>query len=199
MRAVQLVAGAAEDRAEARAGQEQDARDRQEDAEDRGAGRAEPQRNERLEPVADEAAVGGAEGQHQAGERNRQSELERPHVDERALRHHQGAERDENDRREVGGSADRALREICDRPAAEAEPEHGREEHPDRGEAEADQLGMLVGVRERGFPRRLRTVRFLTRLGVFGEALWGRLLRAMEAHFALRLISPAGAGRGTRR
>src|SRR3954452_948089 len=33
---------------------------------------------------------------------------------------------------------------------------------------------------DRPVPRRLRTVRFLTRLGVFGVALWGRFLRAMR-------------------
>jgi len=31
----------------------------------------------------------------------------------------------------------------------------------------------------------------LTRLGVFGEARWGRLLRAMGAHFALGVVSPS--------
>ena len=49
-------------------------------------------------------------------------------------------------------------------------------------------------ARRSPFPRRFRTVRFLTRLGVFGEALWGRLLRAMTAHFALGPISPSGVG-----
>ena len=82
------------------------------------------------------------------------------------------AERDEDERREVGGGSDRAPREIPDRPAAEAEPQHGGEEHPQGGETEADQLRMLVGVREPSvFPRRLWTGRFLTRPGVFGEAL----------------------------
>ena len=110
--AVQLVARAAEDRAQARARQEEHAGDREEDAEDRRAGRAEPERDERLEAVADEAAVRGAERQHQPGQRNGEPELERPNVDERALRHHQRPERDEDDRREVGGGADRAPREV---------------------------------------------------------------------------------------
>ena len=36
---------------------------------------------------------------------------------------------------------------------------------------------------------------FFTRLGVFGEASWGRLLRAMRAHFALWLVSPSARTR----
>ena len=74
---------------------------------------------------------------------------------------------------------------MADRTAAEAEPQDGGEEDTERDEREADQFRMVVGVREPALPRRLRVVRFFTRLGVFGEALWGRLLRAMRAHFAL--------------
>ena len=173
---MQLVAGPAEDRAEARAGQEQHSGDGQEDAEDRGAGRAEPQCDERLEPVADETAVRGAEGQQQTGERDRKAELERPHVDERALCHHQGSERDENDRCEIRRSADRALCETCDRPAAEAEPQHGGEEHPDGGEAEPDQLGMLVSVRKaKPFPTALPHRPFLDAAGRLRGGLVGPL------------------------
>ena len=148
MRTVQLVAGAAEDRAQAGARQEQEAGDRQEDAEDRRAGRAEPECDQRLEAVADETAVRRAERQQQARERDRQAELERPNVDEGALRDDQAAERDEDHRCQVRGCAERAPCELADRAAAEAEPEDGGEEHAERGEAEADQLRMLMGMRE---------------------------------------------------
>ena len=60
-----------------------------------------------------------------------------PDVDQLALRHHQRAERHEHERRDVRGSADACLDEVADRPAAEAEPEHGREEDADRRRARA--------------------------------------------------------------
>ena len=166
---MQLVAGATQDRAQAGAGQEEGAGDRQQDAEDRGAGRAEPERDERLEGVSERAAVPGAERQHQAGERDGEPELERADVDERALGDHQRAERHEDDRREVRGRAEPALHEIADRAAAEPEPEHGREKDADRAEGEPDQLRMWWAWR-RG-PRFLPPRRFLTRLGVFGDVL----------------------------
>ncbi len=59
------------------------------------------------------------------------------------------SERHEDDGSEIGGGADAAAHEVGDRPAAETEPEHGGEEDADGAEGEADQLGVLVGVRER--------------------------------------------------
>ena len=119
---------------------------RQQDAEDRRSGRAEPERRERLEAVADDAAVTRAERQQQAGERDCETEPERAHVDQLALRHHQRAERDEHERRDVGGRPDRGLDEVADRAAAEAEPEHGRQEDADRAEREPDQLRVVMRV-----------------------------------------------------
>ena len=144
MRALDGVPRAAHDRAEAGAGQEERAGERQQHAEDRRAGRAEPERDERLERVSERAAVTGAERQHQPGERDAEAEPEGPDVDQFALRHHQGAERHEHQRRDVRGSPHGRLHEVADRPAAEAEPEHGREEDADRAERQPDQLGIVM-------------------------------------------------------
>ena len=120
--------GPAQDRAQARAGEEQQAGQRQQDAEDRRAGRAEAERDQIFEAAAEGAAVAGAERQHQADDREREAEAERANVDERAARDDQHAERDEDERRQVGGVADALLDQMADRAAVEAEPEDGGEE-----------------------------------------------------------------------
>ena len=149
MGAAHRVPGAAQDRAEARTGQEERAGDREQDAEDRRAGRAEAERHERLEPVADETAVRRAERQHHPCECDAEAEPEGAHVDERALGDHQRADRYQDDGRQVGGRTDGRLDEVRDRAAVEPEPEDGREEDAAGGQAEADELGVVVRVRPR--------------------------------------------------
>src|SRR5206468_2357379 len=63
--------------AEARARQEEAAGEREQDAEDPCARRAEAERGEALEAAAEEAAVRAAERQHQPGDRDRETESER--------------------------------------------------------------------------------------------------------------------------
>ncbi len=124
--------------------EEQHPRDRQEDAQNRRTGRAEAEADQPGELLAEEAAVIGPERQHQAGESNREPKTEGSDVDERALRDDQRAKRHEHERHQVGGRADAAAHEIGHRSATEAEPEHGSEEDADPGQAEPDQLGMVV-------------------------------------------------------
>ena len=143
--------------------------------------------DEPLEPVPEETAVAGAERQHQAGERDAQAEAERAHVDQRALRDDHHAERDEDDRRQVGGGADRRVGEVLDRAAVEAEPEDGGEEDAEAGEAEADQLRMLVRVGER-IPAALAHRPLLDAAG----RLWGGLVGPLSARHEGALRVAAG-------
>ena len=80
-----------------------------EHAEDRRAGRAEADRDDALEAVADRAALRVAEREQQPGDRDAEAEPERPHVDECAARDDQRAERHEDERRQVRGGADGCL------------------------------------------------------------------------------------------
>ncbi len=66
-----------------------------------------PSADQIFEAAAERAAVARAERQHQADDREREAEAERAHVDECAPRDDQDAERDEDERRQVGGVADR--------------------------------------------------------------------------------------------
>ena len=68
-----------------------------------------PSRDHALEAVADRAAVRVTEREQQAGDRDAETEPERPHVDELAARHDQPAERDEDERSQVRGGADGCL------------------------------------------------------------------------------------------
>ena len=99
--------------------------------------------DEAVELPSDPAAVRRAEREHEPDDRHREPEPERPHGDERAPGHDQRAERDQDERRDVGRPADDAPRARA-RAAAQAEPEHAGEEDPDRDQAEPDQLGVVV-------------------------------------------------------
>ena len=113
-----------------------------------------------------------------------ETEPERADVDQRALRDHQHAERDEHERRDVGGRADRGADEVADRSAAEAEPEHGCEEDADRAEREPDQLRVVMCVgrpRARGF----LAATLLDAARCLRGRLVGPLLARHARHFAL--------------
>ena len=147
MRRAHRAAGAAENRAEARPGEQEDAGQREHDAENGRAARADRERDEPLEGLAEPAAVVGAERQLEADERDRQAEPERADVDEPALAHDQGTERHEDDRREICGRPDPAAHEVGDGPTAEPEPEDRRQEDAEPGEAEPDQLRVVMAAR----------------------------------------------------
>ena len=66
-----------------------------------------PRSTSDVEAVADDAAVRRAEREQQPDERDDEPEPERPHRDELAARDDQRADRDEHDRRDVRGPADR--------------------------------------------------------------------------------------------
>ena len=129
-----------------------------------------------VERPADRSAVRAASVEHQAERDDEEPEPERAQVDERAPAEHQRAEHDEGDGRDVAASPITARRRLADplphATAVPAEVEHGREEEPDRGQPEADQLGMVMAARP--------AVRFLTREGSFGRSLERRFRRAMH-------------------
>ena len=106
-----------------------------------------PSATSALELAADPAAVRGAEREHQPDDGDAQPELERADGHERAPGHHQPAERDQDDRGDVGGPADHGGDGVRHRAAREPEPEHAREEDPDREQPEADELGVVVAAR----------------------------------------------------
>ena len=95
--------------------------------------------------------MSGAERQHQAEEEDDGAGAEGPHLDQVAARDHQPAENHQRRRQRVGGRADEVveprLGPAADVAAVPAGPEHRAEERPDREQAEADQLGMLVPTR----------------------------------------------------
>ena len=65
-----------------------------------------------------------------------------------------------------------AALQFGDRPAVEAEPEDRRQEDPEPGQAEADQLGMVVRVRPRLL---LAAALFELQLAIFRPKLLDRL------------------------
>src|SRR5581483_9171110 len=166
------VTGLAQERADARAG------------EDGRAGRAEAERNEVLEAAAEQAAVAGAERQHQAEDGDAEAEAERTDVDERAARDDQRAERAQDERRQVRGRADPALHEVRDRAAAEAEPEDAGQEDAEPDETQPDELGTVVR------PRLSRRAALLDAARRLRGRLVGPLLARHDGHFALSSDGP---------
>jgi len=146
VRGAHRAPGASEDRAQTGASQEEHPRNREENAEDRCTARAEPEADKVSEALAEQAAVAGAETEHQAREREAEPEPERAHVDEGAPRDDQRTERDQHERGQVGGCADPSMDEVRDGAAVEAEPEDRGQEDAKPGQAEAHQLGMVVSV-----------------------------------------------------
>ncbi len=144
MRRADGGAGSAQERAERGAGQEEDPEERQQHAEDRRPGRPDALRDEVAELSPDPAAVRGAEREHQPDDGDAEAEPERADGNQGAPRDDEAAERDQDQRRDVGGPADHAPGRIRHRPAAQAEPEHARQEDPERGEPEPDQLRVMV-------------------------------------------------------
>jgi hypothetical protein len=181
MRKLHGVTGAPDDRAQARAGEEQQARNREQDAEDRGAGRPEADRHDRLERLADGAAVRLAEGEQQSGHRHRKPELERADVDELAARDDERTERYEHDRCQVRRSPDGVGDEVTDRAPAESEPENRSEEHAQADQGEPDELRMMMR------PRPATPARPL--LHAAGR-LWGHLVDPPFARHPRALLAP---------
>src|SRR5262249_32707770 len=76
---------------------------------------------------------------------------ERPHVDELAPAHHQGADDEADDRRHVRRAADDGAESVrdpaADRAAVPAEVEDGGEEQAERDEREPHQLVVLAALR----------------------------------------------------
>ena len=128
-----------------------------------------------------------AEREHEADQGDGEPEPEGAHVDQRALRHHQHADRDEEERCQVGGRADEALHRVGRRAAAQPEPENGRQEDAEPGQPQPDQLGVVV---------RLRLLRLPAALLDAGRRSRGRLVGPLLAHhvrghFALGIPAPA--------
>ncbi len=148
VRAADGVPRAAEERAERRAGEQEQADDEGRHADDRRAGRTEQRGEEPVELASDPAAV-RAEREHQPEGADREAGAERAHVDERAAGDHQGADHHERDREHVAGVADDRRDRVRDRTADDsavpAEVEERAEEDPERDEDEAPELG-AVGV-----------------------------------------------------
>ena len=187
VRGADCVPRAAEDRAERRAGQEQDAGDREQDAEDRRAGRTETERNDPLGSAAHGSPVPATQGEHQAEQAGGQPEAEWTDGNECALGDDEHSHRDQDHRRQVRGIPDRIADEMRDGAAAQPEPEDGREKDADRDEGKADQLGAVMC-------RHPCALRPRTPLGP-GRRFWGRLMNPPSArhdgHFASRLAPPS--------
>src|SRR5581483_2336403 len=131
------VSGAADERAERGAGQEEDAGDRQQDAEDRAAGMADAEADDALEPGPEQPSVRAPEREQQPEQPDREPEPERAHVDELAAGDYEGADRDERERQHVRGPADRGGGGVADGAAREPEPEDAGEEDAERAGGEA--------------------------------------------------------------
>ena len=158
------VPGAAHDRTERGAREEERADDRQQDAEDRAPDRADRERDRPLEAAADGAAVSRAECRLEAGEADGEADAEGAQRDERAAGDDQGAEGHADERREVGRPTDRRRDGVRHRPARKAEPEHAGEEGTGREQAETDELGVVVTARRLTAPLpRARADRALAR------------------------------------
>ena len=119
-----------------------------EHADDRRARRADEQPEQALEPATDRAPVPGAERRQQAEAGDGQPGPERPHVDERAARDHQGSDDHERDRRHVCGGADPTREDpAADHPPTPTQIEDRGEKDAQREQAEPGQLEMLLALR----------------------------------------------------
>jgi hypothetical protein len=122
-----------------------------EHADDRRAGRADEQAEDSLEAATHRPAVASAERREQAEGRDGESGTEGLHVHDRAARHHERADDEEGDRRDVGSGPDRRGEPVDDpapgHPAAPAQVKDRRQKDSECQQPEADQLGMLRVLR----------------------------------------------------
>ena len=175
-----------------------------EHADDRRAGRADEQAEDSLEAATRRAAVARAERREQTEGRDGESGTEGLHVHDRAARHHQRADDEEGDRRDVGSGPDRRREPVDDpatgHPAAPPEVEDRREKDSEREQPEADQLGMLRVLRLALALLRANTRRQARFQGAFllPARRHARLLRRGALRF-LRESFAFAPGRGTRR
>ena len=183
------VAGAAEDRPERGAGEEQRADEQQQDPEDGRAGRAEREPDAPAEHLAEIAALVAAERDHQPEHEHGEPRPERAHVDERAPRHHQAAEHDEQDGKPPRRAADDAVEPVGESPAdvaaVPAEVDDAGEERAERDEAQSPELRMLKAAR-----LLRRGPALLDPAGSLGAQLAGALLARHAALFARRTADP---------
>ena len=106
---MQGVPGAAKDRAERRAREQERAAEDEDGAEEQRACRADRNADRSAQRLAGVPALILPERDHQPGRENGESDAERPDIDERAAHDHQPAEHDERDRQRVRRHADHAL------------------------------------------------------------------------------------------
>ena len=150
-RAVEGAAGrgrsAPDDRSGRGAGEQEDAREDGQDADQCGSGTTECEPDEVAERAPDVAALAPEREQETEAE-DEQSRAERTHIDQAAATDHQPADDHEHDGEHVRRAADQRLERVTDPPAdvpaVPARPEHRRQEQAERDEAEPDQLRMLV-------------------------------------------------------
>ena len=119
-----------------------------------------------------------AEREQQARDRDGEPEPERPHVDEGASRDDQRAERNEDERRQIGGGAHCCLRPNCATgPPLNPNQSTAADEDARADQPEPDELRMRL--RDAELAPNLLGAALLDPAGVFGDVRWGRFLRAM--------------------
>ena len=141
-------AGTSDHCARRSAGHEQAADQQRQDSGDRDPRRADREREAPAEQCSEVAALVLAERDHQANGEYDEARAERPDVDEVAARNHQRSHDHERRGQAERGAADGRVEPVAD-PAADvaavpAGPHHEAQEDAERGEAEPDQLGVLV-------------------------------------------------------
>jgi hypothetical protein len=134
-----------------------------------------------LERAADVASVSGKD-EHQSERGHGQSGAEGAELHDRAPAEHQRADDDERRREQVRGVAKEGPEPVghrrADAPALPAEIDQRGEEEPDGGQAQADQLGMVVAALLR---------RALAPLHACGRARSEHTLLALARHARLLL------------
>src|SRR3954452_2740091 len=145
------AAGVAQDRSGGGAREQQRAHEQREDADDRNPGSAQREAEAAADHGPDVAAVALPQREHHADEEDDHPGPEGPDVDEIAARDHQQADDHERERQAVRRLADQSLQpgrdpgtDVTTVPAGK---EHGAEEDPEREQAEADQLRVLMTPR----------------------------------------------------
>ena len=145
------VTRAANQRAGRSAGQQEPSDHEREDADDRRPRLADEHPEDSLQPAPDRATVIRAQRGEQAEARHRQTGAEGVHVDERAARHHQGADDGERDGCDVRGCSDRRREAVgdpaADHASAPPEVQDRRQKDAQRDEPEPNQLGVLLALR----------------------------------------------------
>ena len=153
------VPRAAQDRARRRAAHEERASDEQRGSHDHRAGAADQAGESAADCEADPApVVVAAEERHQAEEPHSQTEPKRPHVEEVAAREHEATDDEEPEREHICCVAEHGTERIgepgADRAAVETEVEDGGEHEAERGQAEPEQLVLVLraGTARRPLP-----------------------------------------------